>query len=211
VIFIETRRRRRLFKALLVCILIWPFAAWAAARLLITEAPLAKADVIVVLGGSANYRERAREAARLLLEGRSQLILLTNDNQRGPWSSAEQRNLYFYERSLEEIHNAGAPDKSVDVLMNEVSSTYEEAELVKRYAVDNGLKSVLVVTSAYHSRRALWTFSRMFRETGIQIGLTPVSPGTDSPPPATWWLTGRGWRLVPTEYVKMIYYVVKYR
>ena len=87
----------------------WPFAAWAAARLLITEAPLAKADAIVVLGGSANYRERAREAARLLREGRAPVILLTNDNQRGPWSSAEQRNLYFYERSLEEIHNAGAP------------------------------------------------------------------------------------------------------
>jgi len=200
-----------LFKALLVCLLIWPFAAWAAARLLITEAPLAKADAIVVLGGRPNIQENAREAARLLREGRAPIILLTNDNQRGPWSSAEQRNLYCYERSLEEIHNAGAPDKSVDVLMNEVSSTYEEAELVKRYAVDNGLKSVLVVTSAYHSRRALWTFSRVFRDKEVKVGLTPVSPGTDSPRPATWWLTRRGWRLVPTEYVKMIYYVVKYR
>jgi uncharacterized SAM-binding protein YcdF (DUF218 family) len=206
-----SRSRRRVVKILLVCILIWPFAAWLAARLLITEAPLAKADAIVVLGGSANYKERAREAARLLREGRAPLILLTNDNQRGPWSSTEQRNLYFYERSLEEIHNAGAPDQSVDVLMNAVSSTYEEAELVKGYAVDNGLKSVLVVTSAYHSRRALWTFSRVFRDTGIQVGLTPVSPGADSPPPATWWLTARGWRLVPTEYVKMIYYVNIYR
>lgn len=206
-----TERRRRAIKILLVCILIWPFAAWAAARLLITEAPLAKADAIVVLGGSANYRERAREAARLLREGRAPVILLTNDNQRGPWSSAEQRNLYFYERSLEEIHNAGAPDHSVDVLMNEVGSTHEEAKLVKQYAVDHGLKSVLVVTSAYHSRRALWTFARAFRDTGIQVGLTPVDPGADSPPPATWWLSVRGWRLVPTEYVKMIYYMVKYR
>ena len=206
-----TARRRRAIKVLLVCLLIWPFAAWLAARLLITEAPLAKADAIVVLGGSANYKERAREAARLVREGRAPLILLTNDNQRGPWSSAEQRNPYFYERSLEELHNAGTPDKSVDVLMNEVGSTYEEAELVKSYATDNGMHSVLVVTSAYHSRRALWTFSRVFRDTGIQVGLTPVPPGSDSPPPATWWLTVRGWRLVPTEYVKMIYYVVKYR
>jgi uncharacterized SAM-binding protein YcdF (DUF218 family) len=203
--------RRRTIKILLICILIWPFVAWVGARLLITEAPLAKADAIVVLGGSANYKERAREAARLLREGRAPLILLTNDNQRGPWSSVEQRNLYFYERSLEEIHNAGAPDQSVDVLMNQVSSTHEEAELIKQYAVDQRLRSVLVVTSAYHSRRALWTFSRVFRDTGIQVGLSPVSPGTDSPRPATWWLTARGWRLVPTEYVKMIYYVVKYR
>ena len=205
------RRRRTAVKILLVCLLIWPFAAWVAAKLLITEAPLEKADAIVVLGGSANYRERAREAARLLREGRSKLILLTNDNQRGPWSSVEQRNLYFYERSLEELHNSGVPDQSVDVLMNEVSGTHEEAELVKRYAIDQGLRSVLIVTSAYHSRRALWTFSLVFRDTGIEVGLMPASPGTDSPRPATWWLTARGWRLVPTEYVKMIYYVVKYR
>lgn len=203
--------RRRVVKILLVCILIWPFAAWAGARLLITEAPLAKADAIVVLGGSANYKERAREAARLLLARRAARILITNDNQRGPWSSAEQRNLYFYERSLEELHNAGVPDHSVDVLMHPVDGTHAEAELVKQYAREHGLRSVLVVTSAYHSRRALWTFSRVFRDTGIQIGLTPVSPGSDSPRAATWWLTARGWRLVPTEYVKMIYYVVKYR
>lgn len=204
-------RRRTAVKVLLVCILIWPFVAWGGARLLIIQAPLARADAIVVLGGSANYKERAREAARLMSEGRSQLVLLTNDNQRGPWSSAEQRNLYFYERSLEELHNAGAPDQSVDVLMNEVSNTHEEAELVKQYAVDHGLRSVLIVTSAYHSRRALWTFSRVFRDSGIQVGLKAVAPGSDSPRPATWWLTARGWRLVPTEYVKMIYYVVKYR
>jgi uncharacterized SAM-binding protein YcdF (DUF218 family) len=205
-----TVRRRTAIKILLICILIWPFAAWAAARLLIIEAPLARADAIVVLGGSANYKERAREAAQLLQDGRAQRILVTNDNMRGPWSSVEQRNLFFYERSLDELRNAGVAEESVEVLMTTVSSTHEEAELVKQYAVDHGLHSVLIVTSAYHSRRALWTFSRVFRETGIEVGLMPVSPGTDSPRPATWWLTVRGWRLVPTEYVKMIYYVVKY-
>jgi len=211
VIVIKASRRRTAIRILVICILIWPFAAWVGAKLLITEAPLAKADAIVVLSGSANYRERAREAARLLREGRSQLIVITNDNVRGSWSRVEQRNLYFYERTLEELQNAGVPDQSVDVLMNQVDSTHDEAQLVKQYAIDHGFRSVLVVTSAYHSRRALWTFSRVFRDTGIQVGLTPVNPGTDSPPPATWWLTARGWRLVPTEYVKLIYYVVKYR
>jgi uncharacterized SAM-binding protein YcdF (DUF218 family) len=205
------RRRRTVVKILLVCILVWPFAAWLAATLLITEAPLAKADVIVVLGGSANYRERAREAARLMLEGRAQRILVTNDNHQGSWSSTEQRNLYFYERTLEQLEKAGVPDTSVEVLMTPVSSTHDEAELLKEYAVDHGLHSVLIVTSAYHSRRALWTFSRVFRDTGIQVGLMAVSPGAQSPRPAIWWLSIRGWRLVPTEYVKMIYYVVKYR
>lgn len=204
-------RRRRIFVKIFVSfILIWPLVAWLGARLLITEAPLANADAIVVLGGSANYKERSREAAKLLLEGRSPRLLLTNDNVRGPWSSAEQRNLYFYERSLEEIRNAGVPENSVDVLMEPVAGTQEEAELVRQYAEEHRLQSVLIVTSAYHSRRALWVFSRVFRDTGVRIGLISVKPGDQSPRPATWWLSIRGWRLVPTEYMKMIYYVIKY-
>ena len=203
-------RRRTLVKVLVACILTWPFAAWVAARLLITEAPLDHADAIVVLSGSANYRERAREAARLLLEGRSQRILITNDNQRGPWSSPDQQNLFFYERSLNEIQKAGVPANRIEVLMQPVASTHEEAELVRQYANEHGLRSVLVVTSAYHSRRALWVFSRLFRNTGVSVGLVSVRPGYQSPGPATWWLSMRGWKLVPTEYIKMIYYVVKY-
>lgn len=181
-----------------------------AASFLIKEAPLDKADAIVVLGGSATYKERTHEAARLLHEGRAQRILITNDDMRGPWSSAEQRNLFFYERSLEELRNARVPAQSVDVLMQPVAGTYEEAEVIRDYAQQQGLHSILIVTSAYHSRRALWVFSRVFRDTGIRIGLIGVRPGMESPPPATWWLSARGWKLVPTEYVKMIYYVINY-
>jgi uncharacterized SAM-binding protein YcdF (DUF218 family) len=205
-----SRRGLIIVKVLFGCILIWPLAAWIGARLLITEAPLETADVIVVLGGSANFKERSREAAKVLLEGRSPRVLITNDNVQGPWSVTDQRNLFFYERSVEEIRKAGVPADSVEVLMTPVSSTHEEAQLVRQYAEEHGMRSVLVVTSAYHSRRALWVFSRVFRDTGIRIGLINVKPGYQSPLPATWWLSIRGWRLVPTEYVKMVYYVVKY-
>ena len=204
------RLRRSILKIVSCGILIWPFAAWAGAKFLITEAPLDKADTIVVLGGSATYKERSHEASRLLFEGRSQRILITNDNTQGPWSSAEQRNLFFYERSLEELRNAGVPSQSIDLLMKPVTSTYEEAEVIRDYAKQHGLHSILIVTSAYHSRRALWVFSRVFRDTGIRIGLIAARPGNQSPEPATWWLSMRGWKLVPTEYVKMVYYVINY-
>ena len=204
------RLRRAIPKIVSCCILIWPFAAWAGAKFLITESPLDKADAIVILGGSATYKERAHEAARLLHEGRTQLILITNDNMRGPWSSAEQRNLYYYERSFDELRNAGVAAQNIEVVMEPVTSTYEEAQVVREYAQQHGLQSVLVVTSAYHSRRALWVFSRVFRDTGIRIGLAAATTGEQSPPPATWWLSTRGWKLVPSEYVKMVYYMINY-
>jgi uncharacterized SAM-binding protein YcdF (DUF218 family) len=206
-----SRRRRTIIKILFICLLIWPFAAWLGARLLIVQAPLEKADAIVVLSGSANYQERARTAAKLLLEGRSQRILITNDNVRGPWSSADQRNLFFYERSLQELRAAGVPENTIELLAQPVTSTKDEADVARQYAEAHQLRSVLVVTSVYHSRRALWTFARVFRDTGIQVGLINAGPGAQSPRPETWWLSVRGWKLVPTEYVKMIYYVVKYR
>jgi len=204
------RLRRTILKIVSCCILIWPFAAWAGAKFLITEVPLDKADAILVLGGSATYKERTHEAARLLFEGRSQLILITNDNQRGPWSSADQRNLYYYERSFEALEKSGVPSQNIEVLATPVTSTYEEAQVVKEYAQQRGLHSILIVTSAYHSRRALWVFSRVFRDTGISIGLTSVPPGQQTPPAATWWLSARGWKLVPVEYVKMVYYMIHY-
>jgi uncharacterized SAM-binding protein YcdF (DUF218 family) len=204
------RLRRAIPKIVSCCILVWPFAAWAGAKFLITEAPLDKADAIVILGGSATYKERAHEAARLLHEGRTQLILVTNDNMRGPWSSAEQRNLYYYERSFDELRNAGIAAQNIEVVMDPVASTYEEAQVIRDYAQQHGLKAILIVTSAYHSRRALWVFSRVFRDTGIRIGLAAATTGEQSPPPATWWLSTRGWKLVPSEYVKMVYYMINY-
>ena len=178
---------------------------------MITEAPLDRADAILVLGGSGSYRERARKAAQLLSQGRAPRILVTNDNMRGPWSKEAQRNLYFYERALEELKNRGVRAESIEVLPEPVGGTHNEAELVKRYAIEHGLHSVLVVTSAYHSRRALWTFTRVFRDTDVVIGMAPVAPGDESPAPVSWWLSRRGWSLVAAEYVKLIYYVVKYR
>ncbi|HSE18615.1 MAG TPA: YdcF family protein [Pyrinomonadaceae bacterium] len=204
------RLRRAIPKIVSCCILIWPFAAWAGAKLLITEAPLDKADAIVVLGGSAAYKERAHEAARLLHAGRSQVILITNDNMRGPWSSAEQRNPYYYERAFDELRNSGVSPQQIDLAVQPVTSTYEEALVVREYAQQHRMQSILIVTSAYHSRRALWVFSRVFRDTGIRIGLANVAPGEESPPPATWWLSAQGWRLVPGEYVKMVYYMINY-
>jgi uncharacterized SAM-binding protein YcdF (DUF218 family) len=207
------RPRRKLHKILRVvqfCILIWPLVAWAGALYLITEAPLDKADAIVVLSGSANYRERTREAAKLFFEGRSQRILITNDNAQGPWSSADQRNLFYYERSLEALRNAGVPSQNVEVLMKPVTGTFDEAGVIRDYAQQHSWQSILIVTSAYHSRRALWVFSKVFRDTGVRTGLMTAERKEESPPPLMWWLTLRGWKLVPTEYVKMIYYVINY-
>ena len=196
--------RRLLLIALLLCV--WAVVSWGAARFLIVDTPLNRADVIVVLSGSAVYKERTERAAEYYRQGLSNRILLTNDNLRGEWSSAEQRNPFFYERARDNLLRLGVPAERVQVLHRPVTNTYDEAEALKEYAISNNLRSLLVVTSAYHSRRALWTLTRVFAGTGIEIGLQSVATGEQTPAPLTWWFHLRGWQMVGGEYVKNVYY-----
>jgi uncharacterized SAM-binding protein YcdF (DUF218 family) len=192
-----------------LALLLWPFAAWGAARGLVVRAEAGRADALVVLSGSATYRERAAEAARLYREGRAPLVLLTDDGVLGGWSEAEQRNPRFVELAAAELRRGGVPAESVKVLDARPTSTHDEAGAVCAYAAGRGLRSLVVVTSAYHSRRALWTWRRVFRRSGVEVGLEPAA-GAGTPGAWTWWLSAAGWRQVAGEYVKMVYYVARY-
>lgn len=207
----RVRSKRHLWRAALVLLVAWPPVAWAAARALIVEADvLARPDAIVVLSGSSTYVERTRAAAELFAAGRAPKIILTNDNERSGWSSAEQRNPFFSERAAAELMRTGVPADQIETIPQAVSSTYEEARAVRDYAVAHGLRSLLVVTSAYHSRRAWWTWRRAFRGSGIELGIKIVPTGEQTPAPAVWWMQARGWRAVAAEYPKLIYYRLRY-
>ena len=192
-----------------VLLVLWPFVAWGAARGLVERAEAERADALVVLSGSAAYAERVAEAARLYREGRAPLVLLTDDGVQGGWSQAEQRNPRFVELAVSELRRGGVPAESIEVLDARPTNTHDEADAVRAYAAGRGLRSLLVVTSIYHSRRALWTWRRVFRGSGVRLGLEPAE-GARTPGAWSWWLSAAGWRQVGGEYVKMIYYAVRY-
>jgi uncharacterized SAM-binding protein YcdF (DUF218 family) len=197
---------RRVFVAFLLLAGLW-LVSWVGARWLIVRAPLERAEAIVVLSGSATLSERVQHAARLYAEKRAPKILLTTDNRQGGWSTAEQRNPYFYEISISKLNQLGVPSESIEVVKPSVSSTWEEGMVLHDYAKSHNLRSILIVTSSYHSRRALFTFRHFF--TDEQVGIDPVETGIQTPPPATWWLHKRGWQLVLVEYLKLIYYLCR--
>jgi len=199
---------RRVFVAFLLLAGLW-LVSWLGARWLIVRAPLERADVIVVLSGSATLRERVEHAARLYDEKRAPKILLTTDNRQGGWSRSEQRNLYFHEIAIRQLSRLGVPTESVEVVTPPVDSTWDEATVLRDYAKAHNLRSILIVTSSYHSRRALFTFRDFFADTGTQVGIDPVETGIQTPRPATWWLHQRGWELVLVEYLKLIYYLCR--
>ena len=203
-------RRRWLILGSTGFVIAWPIVAWFAASLLIVRTPLTTADAIVVLSGAAAYDERARYASSLYRSGVSRRIILTNDDVRGSWSQSQQRNPYFYERAHDLLIREGVPANDITVLKQPVFSTRDEALLLHDYVNAQSLHSIVIVTSAYHSRRALRTFLNAFEGQSVVIGVNPVPTGQQTPPPGLWWLYWRGWQSVPPEYPKLIYYRIRY-
>ena len=202
---LKSSRARRVALVLFLLAGVW-LVAWFAARMLIVSAPLERADVIVVLSGSSTFVERTHLASELYASGKFQRIVLTNDNRQGGWSQSLQRNPYFHERARWELERLGVPSAAIETIPTPVGSTYDEAVALKSFAGAHGFHSMLLVTSAYHSRRALKTFQQLMAGTDIICGVTSPPPGWQTPRAATWLFSVQGWRMVPLEYLKIIYY-----
>ena len=60
-----------------------------------------------------------------------------------------------------------------------------------------------IITSWYHSSRAIWTASQIFPES-IQLISLPTQP------PDAWWLKESDFLAVVIEYIKWLYYLIQY-
>ena len=157
---------------------------------------LSKADAIVLLAGG--YEERAPAAAQLYHAGYAPMILLTNDGVLGGWSAKYGRNLYQIEWAEEELVKSGVPRERIVKLPFHGSSTMHDALEVKRYALDHGLKEIIIVTSDYHMRRALWAFRKVFSGTPVDFSAYPAKSNSIG----VWGRT--------VERVKFFYYLIRY-
>ncbi len=203
------------FKVLSFFLLIflgWLFLAPFLAEILIVEKPLEKADAILVLGGSYTYVERTQKAAELFKKGVAPRIFLTDDGEQSGWSNVEKRNPPFVELARNSLIAAGVPPENIEILEPAVTGTIYEARILLEKAKSANLRSVLIVTSAYHTRRAFSTFQRIFAENNqpTALGITSPPTGQQTPPPFSWWLSPFGWKIVAGEYVKSLVYWVYY-
>jgi uncharacterized SAM-binding protein YcdF (DUF218 family) len=73
-----------------------------------------------------------------------------------------------------------------------------DALAVKRCLFRSGMKKIIVVTSDYHTRRALWTFKHALEEYTTNIAIFPAPS------------FGAGARSLALEYGKFGYYLLRY-
>ena len=204
------KRKAVIILTLAIIVAVWFFTAPYLATFLIVDKPLDKADAIMVLSGSAVYKERARKAADLYKQGVAPRVLITDDGAHAGWSRDERKNLPFVELEKRELIENGVPPDSITALPGQVSGTDYEAKELAAEIDAKPLGSVLIVTSAYHTRRALRTFEKILADKPVTLGITGVPPGDQTPEPTFWWIYPRGWQTVAGEYVKSAVYWVFY-
>jgi uncharacterized SAM-binding protein YcdF (DUF218 family) len=162
-----------------------PYLLTIVGRYLVTEQPLIKADLILVLSGQIPLR--VLEAARIYQEGYAPKILLTNEpKERG---SEELLRLGIripdsQERAITLLEELHVPRSDILVIQERANSTRSEMQTVARFLKQHPLKSLIIVTSKSHTTRAYKIFSSGLGSE-VRVIMHPVP--NDPFDPNRWW------------------------
>lgn len=163
------------------------------------KADCQKVDAIVAVSGG-DTSARTAQAISLFQNGWADKLVFSGAalDKSGPSNALAMKRQALTE---------GVPESAI--LIEESSmNTKENAELSRKLFEENEIGSVILVTSAYHQRRAGLEFGRMAENT-IRIVNHPVQSDNQWSP--WWWTTPRGWWLATSEFFKiMVFYAGGY-
>lgn len=196
---------RALALALILLTLVLVAACPFAGRYLIVETPLEKADALVVLAGGMTARWL--EAADLYREGYATHMLLS-PGYADPVGDRLRAQGIRYPREAEVMKEVyvqlGVPASAIEIMPDGFDNTADEAAGAKRIALSRRWTSIIVVTTKYHTRRALYAFEREFEGSGISVqvrGSRHEQPQADG-----WWRSRSDLRWVLSEVQRLIAY-----
>ncbi|MFC1496435.1 YdcF family protein [Candidatus Margulisiibacteriota bacterium] len=186
-----------LFCLVILIYILHPFLLESLARFLVAEDNLVKADVIVVLSGDGNG-ERMVEAARLFKDNYAKWVLISGGQFY--WKTTYAGIMKKHAQAL------SIPPESV-LIEDKSESTYENAKFCLPIIKQKGFRSILLVTSPTHSRRARHVFLNIYDKEGVKIISHPVRESRFKV--KRWWTRHEDTQKVVLEYVKLLGYVLK--
>ena len=176
----------------------------AAGEFLWVREELKAADVIYVLGG--DYERRIPLAAQLYRRGLAPKIVIPREDM-GPDLGERE---HFTDISLRLLREAGVPSSALFdwKVGSGVESTADEMKALALYVkLFPAARQIIIVTSDYHTRRALYTANR-FLPAGASAQIAGASNGRWRM--ELWWMSAAGREAVFAEYKKLVYYVPRY-
>jgi uncharacterized SAM-binding protein YcdF (DUF218 family) len=177
------------------CVLAVIMVLYADRWLVVNQDPV-KADLIVVLGGGG--AGRLRQGLSLFDQGFAKQVLLVDESV-NDWT---QITNYLCKDCI-------ITGKNV-VILTGSTSTFTDASLVKAYCLAHHIKSFLVVTDPFHTRRVWLTFLNEFKQSPILF--TVISSGDKQflpPPGKPWWTDQATLESVWVEMIKCVYVILQ--
>ncbi|BAU28088.1 uncharacterized SAM-binding protein YcdF (DUF218 family) [Aneurinibacillus soli] len=205
----RTRRRtraksyRRIAYILSFAVLIFSVLFWredivkGIAQFLIVQDNPKKSDAVLVLGGEHD-KERTKRAAQLFHAGYAVHYVVSDGgyNYKGAKITDEMAK-------AAELYKV---PRSVIVMEDKALSTYDNAVYTRQLMEKEGWKSAIVVTSNWHTRRAKMTFDKVYKDSGITLSYASAEDTTLE----NWWGDLEKSKIVLKEWVKIIFYKVRY-
>ena len=199
--------------AVFVCLLVIAAAIYllrfpilrAASGYLMYNTPLEKADVVFVFSGSPF--DRGRKAAQLLKDNWAPRAVCTGEIYPGDIKALGSK-LRESDLTRSMIASQGVDTTRVSVAPVGTSS-FEEAQFIYRYCKEHKIKSAILVSNSLHMRRIYWTMEHLRTAQDsvvLQYAGAPASEYSEM----EWWKNERGLIFVNNEYVKLVYYWLKY-
>ena len=190
-------------KKLMIIVVMALIAVIGAANLgnfLIVNDKLYKADAIVVFSGDNG--PRTEKGVELLKEGLGEYLILSGGIVYDDVTMAE----------LMKNHSIklGVPKEKI-LIDDKASTTHENAEFTKDIIEESNFKSIIVVTSEYHSRRSKLAMKKVLENTlvdGEKIEVM-VAHSTEEKFTTKWWTSGNSILILISEYLKLMGYWLK--
>ncbi len=154
------------------------------------------ADAIVVISGG-DTNARVQEGVTLFKQGWSKQLIFSG-------AAADETGLSNALAMKRYAMKLGVDESFISI--EEFSrTTAENAANTARYIQQNNLSRIILVTSAYHQRRASLEFGRRVGD-AVEVINHPVP--TDRQWSSYWWLTPVGWWLAGGELLKILLFYV---
>ena len=169
---------------------------------LVFQDELEPSDAIVVLVGSSTGN-RIEEAVRVFDKGMGKILVFSGYSYYPGMDS--HRGMKQYAIKL------GVPDDKIvaEKAIGE-TSTWGEALYNMKLLKSLKAKSLILVTSSFHTRRSHWVYERVIKSLNMDITLR-VKPAYDPKVPyPEWWKIRSGKKYVFDEYIKIFYYFITY-
>ena len=165
------------------------------------------ADVIVVLSGGKDTR--IPHALKLFKEGYAPEILLTDEKKRNiRFAHLFPTNEMIAQAMIEELEMS-VPVSTIRSQKGDATSTFDEAYDLLKLSEKKRYRHLILVTDAFHTRRAYHAFQTVFEDTEIKIEMSASSNEIFNV--NNWWTSDQGISAYVLESIKYPVYLLSSR